>query len=294
MPSGWTVKLTLASQSEVWARVQLQTKASPYIGSSLKYNIQSMSVSPLCYAPHTVRVRPSQQFTGYIPMMGENIDQKYLYGQDLILSFNITVTHLDSPIHTTHTAAAAETALKVPSFDLSEVMENARHKDRYTDITIVTKEKEFKAHKVVLACQSTFFETCLEERWKKEGDNSRIDMLDVPVDTMDTILTYMYTEKVKDIDQTAATLLPKANEYQLEGLKMKCEETLSKELTAQTAIDVLLLADTHNAQNLKQSCLVFIAANVTDVKKSSPWSKLKSKGDRSLWVEMLEHIVEPL
>ena len=119
-------------------------------------------------------------------------------------------------------------------------------------------------------------------------------MLDVPVDTMDVILTYMYTGKVQDIDKAAFTLLPKANEYQLEGLKMKCEETLSKTLTAQTAIDVLLLADTHNANNLKQSCLAFIAANVSDVKKNSPGKELKAEGNRDLWTEVLEHIVEPL
>ena len=38
-------------------------------------------------------------------------------------------------------------------------------------------------------------------------------MLDVPVDTMDAILTYMYTGEVKDIDKTVYDLLLKANEY---------------------------------------------------------------------------------
>ena len=62
---------------------------------------------------------------------------------------------------------------------------------------------------------------------------------------------------------------------QLEGLKMKCEGALSMELTSQTAIDVLLLADTHNyAQNLKQSCLVFIAAKVVRSRRTHPGKNL--------------------
>ena len=43
----------------------------------------------------------------------------------------------------------------------------------------------------------------------------------------------------------------KAEEYQFEGLKAKCEEALSKTLTVETVIDILLLADTHSAKNLR-------------------------------------------
>ena len=266
-PNSWTVKLTLISKSEVWARVQLQTKVNPYCGSPLKYDTRTVPVAPSCNAPHTVRVWPLRYFTGYIPLSrvgGEDISHEYLYYKDLIIYCDVTVTHLDHPIHATCTAA--EAALNVPSFNLSTVMEDARHKNRYTDVTIETREKEFKAHKVVLACQSTFFETCLEERWKKEGNSDRIEMLDVPEDTMDAILTYMYTGKVKDIDKTAYDLLPKANEYQLEGLKVKCEEALINALTPQTVIDILLMADMHSAQKLKESCMFFIAKNIVDVK----------------------------
>lgn len=159
----------------------------------------------------------------------------------------------------------------------------------------MTKEKEFKAHKVVLACQSAFFETCLEERWKKEGDSSRIEMLDVTADIMEAILTYMYTGKVTDIDKSAYDLLPKANEYQLEGLKTECEEALTKVLTSQTVVDTLLMADMHNAQKLKESCMLFIVKNITDVKKSSAWTEEKLKNtNKDLLMEVLEHVVKTL
>ena len=120
-------------------------------------------------------------------------------------------------------------------------------------------------------------------------------MLDVPADIMDAILTYMYTGKVKDIDQTAYYDLPKANEYQLEGLKMKCEEALIKALTSQTVIDILLMADMHNAQKLRESCMLFIAQNIIDVKKSSAWMEEKlNNTNKDLLMEVLGHIVNLL
>ena len=302
-PDSWIVQLTLtqASSSPVWVRVQLKTKTHyPFIIDSESPENSStnvLRVSPQCAAPHSTSLWPRDKIIGYVPFAtsGENINEHYLYDQDLILSLDITVTHLEGPIHATHSAAKAETDLGLPCFDLSMVMDDARRRDRYTDVTVVTKEKEFKAHKVVLACQSAFFETCLEERWKKEGNENRIDMLDVPGDIMDAILTYMYTGKVTDIDNTAYDLLPKANKYQLEGLKSKCEEALIKTLSSESVIDILLMADVHNAQKLKESCMLFIAKNITDVKKSSAWMEEKLKNtNKDLSMEVLEHIVKLL
>ena len=119
-------------------------------------------------------------------------------------------------------------------------------------------------------------------------------MQDVPAVTMGTILTNMYTGKVENIDKVACELLPKEEEYQLEGLKMKCEEALSKSLTAETVIDIMLMADTHNAGNLKQSCLAFLTGHITDVKKSSAWTEGRLKTKSELWMEVLEKIADSL
>ena len=201
-------------------------------------------------------------FRAYIPK--ERLQYDYLSGnQALIIHCHIFVNKLNTPIHVVKNSSPTEIQLHRPGHDLQRLLEDARHKDRYTDVTIATEGKEFKAHKVVLATQSPFFETRLEQRWTKEG-GSRIDMQDVPAVTMDTILTYMYTGKVENIDEVACELLPKAEEYQLEGLKVNCEEALSKSLTAETVIDILLMADTHNAGNLKQSCLAFLTGHITD------------------------------
>ena len=295
-PNSWTVKLILTSQNKVWVFVRLQSKVKNSYGPTNVYVTMDLSVSPRCDSSRRINVSPQNQITGFIPFAqkcGDAIDPAYLDGQDLILHIIINVTQLESPTH--DICIAQEKKAKSPGFDLSKVLEEARQREQYTDVIIVTKEKEFKAHKVVVASQSPFFATRLEERWTEEGGN-RINMTDVSTDIMDAILTYMYTGEVNNVDRIAYDVLSKAEKYQLEGLKVICEEALSKMLAAYTVVDVLLLADTHNAQTLRQSCLEFIAKNIVEVKKLSMWSeeKLNSGTNKKLWVEVLEFIVKSM
>ena len=138
-PDSWIVQLTLtrASSSPVWVRVQLKTKIRySYADSSVKYSTKALRVSPQSDAPQSTSLWPGNKFIGYVPFAtkdSDNIDKNYLYYQDLILSLDITVTHLESPIHATHSAAEAEADLGLPCFDLSMVMDDARRRDRYTD-----------------------------------------------------------------------------------------------------------------------------------------------------------------
>ena len=56
--NSWTVRLTLTSPSPVWVRVQLSTKGrvNPFLGISAKYSTRTLTVSPQCTAPHSVRI----------------------------------------------------------------------------------------------------------------------------------------------------------------------------------------------------------------------------------------------
>jgi speckle-type POZ protein len=285
-PDSWTVKLTQTGFDRVWARVDMTVKGHIYHGMNPEYGtLRSLTVLPRCPSPSTVAVAYNQYFTGYIPMKQLPY---FRDGDDLIIHCHIYVHQLEKPKHTIY-PATADHVIQAPKFDLSKIMDGARQNGQCTDITLVTEDKEFKAHKVVLVSQSPFFATRFEERWTEQSGN-RIDMTDLPTDIMEAILAYMYTGNVVNVAQIAHKLLPKAEEYQLEGLKVSCEEALSKTLTVQSVIDVLLLADIHNAQNLKRCCLVFIAKNISAVKKTSKWSKgsINSGTNKNLWLEVLE------
>ena len=217
----YTVSLYLVSDWSVWARARIGVKVkrlrrvdlqvvdelsqcfdSPCVTttSELCYVTNYLSIKPYCCEPNTIQIHRisgftcTREFTAVIPKSKFN---EYLDGDDLVIYCCIIVNELDRPVHTKNISVIEE---KAPHFDLSKLMEDARHKGQYTDVTIVSADKEFKAHKVVLASQSAFFEAGLEERWKKDGAHC-VEMLDVSADTMDTILTYMYTGKVENIDK---------------------------------------------------------------------------------------------
>ena len=297
--TSYFVTLRVSNHVRVWSRAKIGVKVKDTTAPlhSPRYVTKYLDVTPCCNEPNTVerymyRSKDNVDHSSFVGTIPKGEFSKYLDGDDLIIYCHIFVNRLGNPVHV---KSVPVVEAKSSLFDLCKLLEDARHKGRHTDVTIVTSEKELKAHKVVLVSQSSFFETRLEERWTEHGGN-RIELRDVPAVTMDTILTYMYTGKVVDIDKAAHELLPRADEYQLDGLKTLCEEALCKSLTAQSVIDILVMADTHNAPNLKQSCLTFIAQNISDVKKSSAWTegKLKSEDKRDLWAEVMEHIVKSL
>ena len=172
-------------------------------------------------------------------------------------------------------------------------MKEARQNDLFTDVTLVADGKEFKAHKVVLASQSQFFKTRFANRWSSPLaiPRDRVELTDIPAVVMEAILSYMYTGKVENIEKIAYKLLPVAEEYGLIDLRKMCEEVLTRSLTCDTAVSMLMYASTHNASDLKKSCMEFIASNIASVKQNEWWGKLKeNQMYRELWVELLEYL----
>ena len=212
----------------------------------------------------------------------------------VIIDCEIAVWQLECPKH------IEPISLKppLPEFNLSKVMDEARQSNLFTDVTLVVADgKEFKAHKAVLASQSPFFKTRFEERWStgQESNSSRVEMTDVPEVVMDTVLSYLYTGKVTDIKKIAFQVLPTAEEYGIEGLQKMCEGALAETVTDKNVVDILVHAETYNAQDLRKACMNYILSNTQTVRKSEGWSKLKSKETeifRKLWVELVEAIAE--
>jgi len=76
------------------------------------------------------------------------------------------------------------------------------------------------------------------------------------------------------------------NQYELEELKMMCEVFLGFTLTIDKAVDMLLLADMHNANELKSTCIRYIASNAARVRQTESWWKL-AMSDR---IDLMEQL----
>lgn len=92
----------------------------------------------------------------------------------------------------------------------------------------------------------------------KEAQESRIIIEDISADVFKQLLAFMYTGKVMAIDENPADLLVAANKYGLDRLKCLCEQALSSQLTVSNSAAMLILADMHNANQLKDFIIDFI------------------------------------
>ncbi|ODM89148.1 Speckle-type POZ protein [Orchesella cincta] len=147
-----------------------------------------------------------------------------------------------------------------------------------TDVTILTSNATFQAHTFILkglftaeiipvvkyltpdifctARSSVFaamFNTNMTENETKTLVISDFD--DVVVKGM---LEHLYTGETDCMNEQAQDLLKIAEKYDLGGLKADCEYELGDKLDLENAGELLVLAQTHNAPDLKTRAMDFI------------------------------------
>ncbi|TPP56080.1 Speckle-type POZ protein [Fasciola gigantica] len=133
--------------------------------------------------------------------------------------------------------------------------------------------RQFEAHKAILAARSPVF-AAMFEHGMEESRANRVEITDMEPDTLAEVLRYIYTGQVIGLDKLAHDLLAAADKYQLERLKTMCEEALVESLTVENACDILGLADTHNAEQLKAHTLEFIMLHAHDVCETEGYEQL--------------------
>lgn len=84
---------------------------------------------------------------------------------------------------------------------------------------------------------------------------------------VEALLEFLYTDSLdrldeKDVDQLFKIIIL-ADQFFVSRLKGQCENILSNLLTIKNAVQLLIFADTYNAENLKENCFEFIHQNMT-------------------------------
>eukprot|EP01012_Entosiphon_sulcatum_P006803 TRINITY_DN13296_c0_g1_i2.p4 TRINITY_DN13296_c0_g1~~TRINITY_DN13296_c0_g1_i2.p4 ORF type:complete len:118 (-),score=27.36 TRINITY_DN13296_c0_g1_i2:39-392(-) len=76
----------------------------------------------------------------------------------------------------------------------------------------------------------------------------------------------MYTGQCTGLlEKRAQDLLVMADKYQMESLVRVCEQNLCNTLTPDNAVALLVLAETHSAQTLRDTCVAFVTENVDKI-----------------------------
>ncbi|PIC38716.1 hypothetical protein B9Z55_010629 [Caenorhabditis nigoni] len=168
---------------------------------------------------------------------------------------------------------------KVPPCRLADDMQGLFDKQQFSDFTLICKSdngappQTFYIHKAIVSARSRVFSAMFEHHMQ-ESDTNMTTVDDIDPDVMRELLVYMYTGQARYIDQMAQSLIAAADKYQLDRLKVMCEQALCYQLTTENACLTLVLADMYSAAQLRAHAINFINVNAAEVMSSEGWHGL--------------------
>jgi speckle-type POZ protein len=185
---------------------------------------------------------------------------KHLKDDSFTISCDVVVIHDISTKETT-----APKYVSVPPPELNQHLGDLLKTKKGTDVVFEVGGETIAAHRYVLASRSSVFNAELFGVMK-EGDTTtviRIDDMDARV--FKALLYFAYTDSLsetkKDEEEVMCQhLLVAADRYDMQRLKLICEEILCEYLDVRTVATILALADQHNCDGLKKACFDFLSS----------------------------------
>ncbi|KAL5196860.1 hypothetical protein ABZP36_000372 [Zizania latifolia] len=184
----------------------------------------------------------------------------------------------------------------VPPGDLHQHLGNLLVNMDGTDVTFDVGQERFLAHRCVLAARSSVFKAEFFGAMNAK-DRRTIKIEDMEAGVFRSLLHFIYTDTLPDASQDvvmAQHLLVAADRYNVERLKLICEEKLSKNLDSDMLATSLALAEQHGCPGLKETCFEFLASpsNLERMMASEGYEHLKSSCP-SVLVEFMARYLPP-
>uniref|UniRef100_A0A6V7IGX8 BTB domain-containing protein n=1 Tax=Bracon brevicornis TaxID=1563983 RepID=A0A6V7IGX8_9HYME len=175
--------------------------------------------------------------------------------------------------------------------NLCNSLEQFVNNSKFSDVIIRVGNVDIKAHKVILAANTRYFDVALTTPMK-ESQEGIIDITDFEIDTMKIVIKFLYTGNDDDLDDvdTALNVLAAAEKYELLKLKHTCEYKLAQNIMFDNVLGILEEADSHNAKDLEKECMKFMVDNKS-ILKSTPQLKKLCLSKPLLMYEFLMNII---
>ena len=142
------------------------------------------------------------------------------------------------------------------------------------DVTFVVKNEKIGAHSAIVVSGSPVICAMLEEDKFKEGRTKTVQVEDIEPAVFKEMLRYLYTVNVCQLDAMTEPLFVAAHKYQIESLKIYCEQRLIKKLNVETVVHYLVLAHLYNAPQLLEASLMLMVKIKKELKARPEWKEL--------------------
>jgi speckle-type POZ protein len=167
--------------------------------------------------------------------------------------------------------------------DLRKLLLSLEEHPEGTDVTFVVEDTEILAHRLVLAMRSPVFAAELLGHMR-ESTTRRVQIDDMSASVFEAMLCFIYTDEfplkpnnavkrkrglsLEEKNMTSShesmvrDLLVAADRYDLERLRLMCEDILAESVNISTVMPTLLLVcGRQSCHQLEDSCIKYIASN---------------------------------
>ncbi|CAN2391614.1 BTB And C-terminal Kelch, partial [Pristimantis euphronides] len=132
------------------------------------------------------------------------------------------------------------------------------------DATIVTSDKRFPCHRVVLSSVSPYFRV-LFVCPMKESESREVSLLDIPSSIMQIMLFFIYTGEVTLCMDNVEELYAVSSRLQIKPMQDLCSRFLMKNLDSGNCLWLYRLALSHNDQSLLDAVMHYINQHLTSL-----------------------------
>jgi len=168
-----------------------------------------------------------------------------------------------------HIVKRASSSMVVPPSDLHRHLHGLLSSKEGADVELRVGGEKFAAHRLVLGARSSVFKAALFHQ-TEEGStstNAVIQIQDMDARVFRVLLTFIYTDVLPDMDHQdefamTGRLIVAADRYNLQRLKLMCEDRLCGHIGTASVATILALAKKHHCPSLKQACFEFLGSFV--------------------------------
>lgn len=152
------------------------------------------------------------------------------------------------------------------------------------DLEVVVGGEVFPLHGSVLAARSAYFATLMQGRWvetaRGEGGEwtpHRVELGELLPRTFTAVVQWVYTDNVPGLGMDTGHLrrvLAAADRLGCAGLAQLCQRFFEVQLSVDSAVSTLLMADSLNVQPLRDVAMRFVQTHFADVTSTPGFSQL--------------------
>lgn len=145
-----------------------------------------------------------------------------------------------------------------------EVLCNMWERQELCDVVLVTEEREFQAHRVVLASGSPYFRAMFLAGLS-ESKQFRVELKTIPAFILEQILLYLYHSHFEVPVDFVQDAIPAADMLCIASLKEACAAYLQRQLGVTNCLGLYVFADTHSCMALREEALKVIQKHFSEV-----------------------------